>query len=65
MFLVSNTYAKYFQGIIDNGILIFLHKVTNKAKLKQVGKNGILIVQDIKTMSSLYEFLSRMEKSIR
>jgi len=37
---------------------------TTKARLKQVGKNGILIVEKIKSMSELWEFLSRMEASI-
>jgi transcription-repair coupling factor (superfamily II helicase) len=64
-FFVSNPDSPYFTSNTFNGILQFLQKSTNKAKLKQVGKNGILIVQDIKTMSSLYEFLSRMEKSIQ
>ncbi len=63
-FFVSNPDSPYFQSETFNGILQFLQKGTNKAKLKQVGKNGILIVQDIKTMTDLYEFLSKMEKSI-
>jgi hypothetical protein len=32
---------------------------TNKAKLKQVGKNGILVVEDIKTMTGIFKFLSK------
>jgi transcription-repair coupling factor (superfamily II helicase) len=49
---------------VFNGILQFLQKGTNKAKLKQVGKNGILIVQDVKTMNDLHAFLKRMSESI-
>ena len=63
-FFVSNPDSPYFQSETFNGILQFLQRSTNKAKLKQVGKNGILIVQEIKTMNNLYEFLSKMEKSI-
>jgi transcription-repair coupling factor (superfamily II helicase) len=44
--------------------LQFLQKGTNKAKLKQVGKNGILVVEDVKTMNDLFRFLSKMQKSI-
>ncbi|MEZ5029429.1 MAG: hypothetical protein R2765_11680, partial [Ferruginibacter sp.] len=63
-FFVSNPDSPYFQSETFNGILLFLQKGTNKAKLKQVGKNGILIVDDIKTMSNLYEFLKKMHGSI-
>ena len=41
-FFVSNPDSPYFQSEIFSGILQFLQKGTNKAKLKQVGKNGIL-----------------------
>jgi transcription-repair coupling factor (superfamily II helicase) len=41
-------------------ILQFLQKATNKAKLKQVGKHGILEVQSVETMSDLYGFLKKM-----
>ena len=63
-FFVSNPDSPYFQSETFNGILQFLQKGTNKAKLKQVGKNGILIVQDIKTMNDLWDFLKRMRESI-
>jgi transcription-repair coupling factor (superfamily II helicase) len=63
-FFVSNPDSPYFQSTTFNGILQFLQKGTNKAKLKQVGKNGILVVEDIKTMNSLHLFLSRMMESI-
>ncbi len=63
-FFVSNPNSPYFTSTTFNGILQFLQKGTNKAKLKQVGKNGILIVENVKTMSDLYEFLKRMMQSI-
>jgi transcription-repair coupling factor (superfamily II helicase) len=63
-FFVTNPDSPYFTSATFNGILQFLQKGTNKAKLKQVGKNGILVVEDIKTMSSLYLFLKRMMESI-
>jgi transcription-repair coupling factor (superfamily II helicase) len=61
-FFVSNPDSPYFQSEIFNGILQFLQKSTNQAKLKQVGKNGILIVERIRTMNELYDFISRMQK---
>ena len=63
-FFVSNPESPYFQSDIFNGILQFLQKGTNKAKLKQVGKNGILVVDNVKTMNELHEFLKRMRESI-
>jgi transcription-repair coupling factor (superfamily II helicase) len=63
-FFVSNPDSPYFQSDTFSGILNFLQKGTNKAKLKQVGKNGILVVEDVKTMMSLYNFLKRMSDSL-
>jgi transcription-repair coupling factor (superfamily II helicase) len=63
-FFVSNPESPYFQSETFTGILKFIQTKTNKARLKQVGKNGILIVDGIKTMSELWEFLQRMENSI-
>ncbi len=62
-FFVGNPDSPYFQGEVFNGILKFLQTGTNKAKLKQVGKNGILVVENIRSMSDLHEFLDRMSKS--
>ncbi|MBK7121614.1 MAG: transcription-repair coupling factor [Chitinophagaceae bacterium] len=63
-FFVSNPDSPYFQSDIFNGILLFLQTGTNKGKLKQVGKNGILVVESIKTMHELFSFLDKMKKSI-
>ena len=63
-FFVSNPDSPYFQSETFNKILLFLQTGTNKAKLKQVGKNGILIVEQIKTMDDIYDFLLRMKNSV-
>ena len=63
-FFVSNPDSPYFQSDTFNGILQFLQKGTNKAKLKQVGKNGILVVEEIRTMKTLFNFLKRMKESL-
>lgn len=63
-FFVGNPESPYFQSNTFNGILQFLQTGTNKGKLKQVGKNGILVVEDIKTMNDLYRFISKMKNSI-
>ncbi|WP_301921867.1 transcription-repair coupling factor [Ferruginibacter sp.] len=63
-FFVSNPDSPYFQSETFTGILQFLQKGTNKAKLKQVGKNGILVVDDVTTMNELFRFLNRMHQNI-
>jgi len=63
-FFVSNPDSPYFQSNTFNGVLQFLQTGTNKGKLKQVGKNGILVVENIKTMSELYKFINKMHQSI-
>ena len=63
-FFVSNPDSPYFQSHTFNSILQFLQTGTNKGKLKQVGKNGILIVESIKAMTELHEFLRKMVDSI-
>ena len=62
-FFVPNPESPYFQSKTFESILHFIQTKTNKAKLKQVGRNGILIVRDIKTMSGLYDFLEQMNRN--
>ncbi len=63
-FFVSNPDSPYFQSETFNGILEFLQHQTNKAKLKQVGKNGILVIDDIQTMGQLFDFFKRMHSNV-
>ncbi|MEJ7627329.1 MAG: transcription-repair coupling factor [Ferruginibacter sp.] len=62
-FFVNNPDSPYFQSDVFNGILQFVQKGTNKARLKQVGKNGILIVENISSMNELFRFLKNMHAS--
>jgi transcription-repair coupling factor (superfamily II helicase) len=64
-FFVGNPESPYFQSELFNKILLFLQTGTNKARLKQVGKNGILIVENIKSMDDIYEFLLRMITNVK
>jgi len=63
-FFVGNPESPYFSSKTFEGILHFIQTQTNKAKLKQVGKNGILVVQDIGSMKDLYRFLKQMEVNV-
>lgn len=62
-FFVSNPESPYFQSNVFTGILQFLQESTNKATLKQVGKNGILIVNSIRSMDELLDFLNKMKST--
>jgi len=63
-FFVGNPDSPYFQSATFNSILKFLQTGTNKGKLKQVGKNGILVVEKINSMTELEEFMLKMRNSI-
>ena len=64
-FFVSNPDSPYFQSETFNKLLLFLQNGTNKAKLKQVGKNGILVVDDIRSMNDMHRFLSKAIKGVK
>jgi transcription-repair coupling factor (superfamily II helicase) len=63
-YFVANPESPYFTSKTFAGILDFIQTKTNKAKLKQVGRNGILVVQDIKTMTGLFRFLQQMQLNL-
>ncbi|MBP6432923.1 MAG: transcription-repair coupling factor, partial [Ferruginibacter sp.] len=59
-FFVSNPDSPYFTSDLFNKMIVFLQKETNKAKLKQTGKNFLLIVDDVRSMNDLHRFLKKM-----
>ena len=63
-FFVANPDSPFFSSKIFEQILNFIQTKTNKAKLKQVGRNGILIIRDINNMSELYDFLKKMAANL-
>jgi transcription-repair coupling factor (superfamily II helicase) len=63
-FFVSNPESPYFSSHTFERILDFIQTKTNKAKLKQVGRNGILVVREIADMKELYRFLKQMERNL-
>ena len=62
-FFVSNPDSPYFQSETFLGLLQFLQKGSNKARLKQVGKNGRWVVDDIKSMNDRHPFLQKAVRS--
>jgi transcription-repair coupling factor (superfamily II helicase) len=63
-FFVNKPDSLYFESDIFKKLLAYLQKETNKARLKQTGKNFLLVVDEIKSMSQLYNFIGRVEKYI-
>ncbi|MES2777140.1 MAG: transcription-repair coupling factor [Bacteroidota bacterium] len=64
-FFVSNHESPYFQSSTFTQILQFINTQVNNAKLKQVGVNGILVVDRIKSMTDIHKFLSRMQGFVK
>jgi len=67
-YFINRPDSPYFESDIFRLILEYLQKHTNKARLKQAGKNFLLVVDDMKSMADILGFLKRMaafiEKSV-
>ncbi len=63
-YFINNPDSPYFESAVFNGILQFIQTKTNKGKLKQVGKNFMLIVDDIEEMNQLHQFLRHLKESV-
>ncbi len=57
LYFISDPDSAYFQSDIFNHILNYIQTRTNNARLKQVGKNFMLIVSGVKSMSEVHWFL--------
>lgn len=67
-YFINRPDSPYFESDTFRLILEYLQKHTNKAKLKQAGKNFLLVVDDMRSMADILGFLKRMagfvEKSV-
>jgi transcription-repair coupling factor (superfamily II helicase) len=61
-YFVSNPDSPYFESEPFNRILQYVQTRTNKARLKQTGRNFMLIVDDIRSMNKLHELLVDMNR---
>jgi transcription-repair coupling factor (superfamily II helicase) len=62
-YFVNKNDSPYFESDTFKNILDYLQKGTNKAKLKQVAKNFLLVVDDVKGMKEMERFLQQMHKA--
>jgi len=63
-YFINKNDSPYFESNLFKNILDYLQKETNKARLKQAGKNFLLVVDDIKDMQAMLRFLSNMKKTV-
>lgn len=64
LYFISDPESAYFQSAAFNHILHYIQTRTNNAKLKQVGKNFMLIASKMKDMDAVYQFLHSMHTSM-
>lgn len=65
LYFVSNPDSPYFESDTFNHIMSYIQKHTNNARLKQVGKNFMLLVDRVKSMGDVLWFLEGIHKSLQ
>jgi transcription-repair coupling factor (superfamily II helicase) len=63
-FFVNKHDSPYFESELFHSILAYLQTYTNNARLKQSGKNFLLVVEGMKDMATILTFLQRMHKQV-
>lgn len=63
-YFINKNDSPYFESAIFKNILSFLQTGTNKGRLKQVAKNFLLVVDDIKGMQAVERFLKLMHNAV-
>jgi transcription-repair coupling factor (superfamily II helicase) len=62
-YFVNNPDSPYFESPVFRSLLDYIQTRTNKARLKQTGRNSMLIVEDVKGMDRLHTFLTDLASS--
>jgi transcription-repair coupling factor (superfamily II helicase) len=63
-YFVNRPDSPYFESETFNAILQYLQTGTNKARLKQVGKLFMIVVEPVKDMQDVFGFLQRMHAEV-
>lgn len=63
-YFVNKNDSPYFESDTFKNILSYLQTGTNKARLKQVAKNFLLVVDDVKGMMEMQRFLQQMHTAV-
>jgi transcription-repair coupling factor (superfamily II helicase) len=64
-YFINRPDSPYFESPVFHNILQYLQTGTNKARLRQVGKLFMLIVDPVKNMKEMFQFLQRMHTEVR
>jgi transcription-repair coupling factor (superfamily II helicase) len=64
-YFVNNPDSPYFESDIFQSVLQFVQKGTNRARLKQAGKNFMLIIENIRSMRDMHSLLAEMQQSVK
>ena len=63
-YFVNKPDSPYFESNLFKNILHYLQTGTNKARLKQVGKLFMIVVEPVNDMQDLFTFLQRMHAEV-
>jgi transcription-repair coupling factor (superfamily II helicase) len=63
-YFVNKPDSPYFESQTFNSILQYLQTGTNKARLKQVGKLFMIVVEPVKDMQDVHSFLQKMHAEV-
>lgn len=63
-YFINRPDSPYFESDLFKRVIDYLQTGTNKARLKQAGKNFLLIADDMKNMNDLHRFLQRMHGEV-
>ena len=63
-YFINKNDSPYFESDVFKNIIQYLQTSTNKARLKQVGKNFLLVVNDVDDMKTMLGFLKRMHDGV-
>jgi transcription-repair coupling factor (superfamily II helicase) len=63
-YFINRPDSPYFESELFKNVLAYLQTGTNKARLKQAGKNFLLVADQIKDMEAMYRFLHQMHGAV-
>lgn len=63
-YFINKNDSPYFESSVFQNIISFIQTGTNKAKLKQVGTNFLLIAQPMNDMDAMHRFLKQMRDTV-
>jgi transcription-repair coupling factor (superfamily II helicase) len=63
-YFINKPDSPYFESDLFKNILAYLQTGTNQGRLKQAGKNFLLVVDDVRNMEAMQTFLQRMHAAV-